>query len=78
MSVTAKMNLEAVVALQWGGVKAIYRCSYDPNLPEDQAFCKATPSGMAEFVVDNPEAIKQLVIGKAYYFTITPCDEVKS
>lgn len=78
MSVQAKMYLEAVVAQSWGGVKAIFRAHYDPNVPEDQAFQKATPTGMAEFVVDNPKAIEQLVIGKHYYFNIVPCDEVKS
>lgn len=74
MSVRAKMTLEAVVAQQWGGVKAIYRCIYDDKTPEDQRFQKATPSGFAEFTIDNPDAISQLVIGKQYYFDITPVD----
>jgi hypothetical protein len=68
MTIRAKMKLSAVVAQQWGGVKAIFNCEYDPATPEDQRFNKATPTGLAEFVIDNPEVLPQLVIGKQYYF----------
>ena len=74
MTVRCKMRLNAVVAQTWGGVKAIFNCEYDTNTPEDQRFQKATPTGMAEFVIDNPAAIEQLTIGKAYYFDMTPAD----
>jgi hypothetical protein len=48
-------------------------CQYDTKVcEEDKGFQKATPSGMAEFQIDNPKASEQLVIGKAYYFDITP------
>jgi hypothetical protein len=68
------MKLNAVVAQQWGGVKAIFNCEYDTTTPEDQRFQKATPTGLAEFVIDNLEVIPQLVIGKAYYFDIVAVD----
>ncbi len=71
MSIRAKMRLEGIYAQSWGGVKAIFRCEYDPAKEEDKSFQKATPSGLAEFQIDNPDAAKQLVIGKAYYFDIS-------
>jgi hypothetical protein len=71
MSIRAKMHLEGVYAQSWGGAKAIFRTQYDPTIPEDQAFQKATPTGMAEFQIDNPAAAAQLTIGKTYYFDIT-------
>lgn len=74
MSIRAKMRLSSVVAQQWGGAQAIFNCEYDPTLPEDQKFQLATPTGMAQFTIDNPAAINQLVIGKTYYFDISPCD----
>lgn len=74
MAIRAKMRLEGVYAQTWGGAKAIFRCDYDPATPEDQRFQKATPNGVAEFQIDNPDAAAQLVIGKSYYFDISPCE----
>lgn len=74
MTVRAKMTLENVFASAYGGSKAIFRCSYDPTIPEDRAFNRATPNGFAEFTIDNPAAASQLVIGKSYYFDITPVE----
>jgi hypothetical protein len=68
------MRLNAVVGQSCGGVKAIFNCEYDTNTPEDLRFQKATPTGMAEFVIDNPAAVEQLTIGKAYYFDMAPAD----
>jgi hypothetical protein len=70
------MRLEGAFGQMWGGAKVIFHCIYDPTLPEDQRFSKATPSGAAEFSFDNPEISDQLVIGKYYYFDITPVDPV--
>lgn len=72
MSIRCKMRLENVFAQSWGGTKAIFRCEYDQKIAEDVSFAKATPSGLAEFQIDNPKAAEQLVIGKSYYFDITP------
>lgn len=54
MSIRCKMQLENVFAATYGGAKAIFRCIYDPQLvEEDRSFQKATPSGFAEFQIDN-------------------------
>jgi len=75
MAIRCKMILTGVYAQAHSGAKAIFHCQYDPKLiEEDSSFQKATPSGMAEFQIDNPKAAEQLVIGKAYYFDITPVD----
>lgn len=72
MAIRAKMTLQGVFAQQWGGAKAIFNCQYDSKVcEEDAGFQKATPSGSAEFQIDNPKAAEQLVIGRAYYFDIT-------
>ena len=72
MSIRCKMRLENVFAQTWGGAKAIFRCDYDSKVAEDVSFQLTTPSGMSEFVVDNPKAAEQLVIGQSYYFDISP------
>lgn len=74
MSIRAKMRLNSVIAQQWGGAQAIFNCEYDNTIPEDKKFQQATPSGMAQFSIDNPAAISQLVIGKTYYFDISDAD----
>jgi hypothetical protein len=74
MGMRAKMHLQGVIANSWGGWKALFSCAYDPNSKEDQSFQKATPSGQAEFTIDNPAAINQLVIGKHYYFDISEAE----
>ncbi len=75
MSIRAKMTLESVLPYAYGGAQAIFRCTYDPKtIEEDRGFQKATPSGEARFQIDNPKATEQLVIGKAYYFDISPAD----
>ncbi|WP_244593377.1 hypothetical protein [Rhodoblastus acidophilus] len=69
------MTLFAVVGQTYGGAKAIFHCAYDHANPEDVRFCKATPSGMAEFQIDNPSALELLLIGKSYYFDIAPVED---
>lgn len=69
------MQLESVIPNVWGGSQAIFRCQYDPQtIEEDKGFQKATPTGEARFQIDNPKATEQLVIGKHYYFDITPAE----
>lgn len=74
MGIRCKMTLENVYANAWGGSKAIFRCTYDKDVAEDVSFSKATPSGFAEYQIDNPAAAAQLVIGKQYYVDFTPVD----
>ncbi len=73
MTVRAKMVCSAIKETQYG--KIVYFSSqYDLSIPEDQRFQKATPSASAEFQIDNPAALEQFAIGKAYYvdFNLTP------
>lgn len=75
MKIRAKMTLESVIPYSYGGSLSIFRCTYDPRVvEEDRGFQKATPSGEARFQIDNLAAIGQLIIGKSYYFDISPAD----
>lgn len=73
MTIRCKMRLDDVMRMSYGGRKAFFSCSYDETLAkEDRAFQKATPTGSAEYVIDNPKATEQLVIGEYYYVDFTP------
>ncbi len=48
-----------------------FTTQYDPTIPEDQKYAKATPSGELTMYVDNPPALAQLELGKAYYLDLT-------
>lgn len=73
MTIRCKMRLDDVMRMSWGARKAFFSCTYDETLAkEDRAFQKATPSGSAEYVIDNPKATEQLVIGECYYVDFTP------
>lgn len=75
MAIRAKMRLSAIVTKQYSPTDAMkmarFSAVYDPTLPEDQKLQKETPSAIAEFQIDNPPAIDQLVLGKDYYFDIS-------
>lgn len=73
MGIRCKMQLESLVPVTYGGAQAIFRCSYDQKLSEeDVGFQKATPSGEARFHIDNPKALEQLKIGEYYYVDFSP------
>ncbi len=78
MSVRAKMTLNSITEERRGpgegqSVKYLnFTCTYDPSLPEDQRFQKATPTGSATFQVDNPAALEQFVPGQSYYVDFSP------
>jgi hypothetical protein len=40
---------------------------YDPEVPEDQRFSLATPSGYMQMQVTNPVVLDQLKQGQVYY-----------
>lgn len=69
MSVRAKMRVSSIE-----GNQLELHCQYDDSLPEDQRFTKATPWGKATFAIDNPAALEQFEVGKAYYLDFTPAD----
>lgn len=78
MAIRCKMRLDDVISNAWGGKKAFFRCEYDERLAkEDVGFQKATPTGQAEFVIDNPKASEQLVIGGYYYVDFHPVPVAK-
>jgi len=73
MGIRVKMRLSDVIRNAWGGRKAFFDCQYDQKLAEeDVGFQKATPTGSAEFLIDNPKASEQLVIGEYYYVDFHP------
>lgn len=48
---------------------------YDMSIPEDRRFQKATPWGEINLHIDNPAAVDQLKIGKAYYIDMSPVED---
>ena len=73
MTIRCKMRLDNIFRMQYGGLKAFFSCQYDQRLSdEDVSFQKATPTGSAEYVIDNPKAMEQLVIGDYYYVDFIP------
>lgn len=45
----------------------VLNTQYDPSLPEDRRFTKATPMGEMKMQIDNPEALAFFKPGKSYY-----------
>jgi len=74
MSVRCKMQLQEITSVHWNpNTKLLkFQTQYDPTIPEDQRFTKATPSGQITMQVDNPTALEQLEIGGYYYVDFTP------
>lgn len=71
--VRAKLVLRSATP-EGEGKRLRFDTQYDDTIPEDQRFQKATPSGHAELVVDNPAAVAQFKEGQAYYVDFTPAD----
>lgn len=53
-----------------------FSCQYDTTTEEGRRFQKATPSGFAEFQIDNPAAIEQFELGKTYYVDFSSVPEL--
>lgn len=75
MTVRAKFRCteQKIVWTAPGGDRAIkhtFSSQYQPDVPEDQKFEKATPQGEFWMVVDNPSAHFEL--GQDYYIDFTP------
>lgn len=75
MTIRAKFQLQEDKRISWQpGYRYLkFGAVYDPSLPEDQRFCKATPSGTLEMTVDNPNA--RFELGTFYYLDFTAVDE---
>lgn len=77
MTVRCKLKLTDKTESAWSEnmppVRRIkFSTIYDPSIPEDQRFNAATPSGSAEFQIDNPKALEQFKLGADYYVDSTP------
>ena len=68
MSVRAKMTVESIE----GNVLSM-TCQYDPEVKaEDRSFMQATPWGNLRMGIDNPKALEQFAVGKAFYVDFVP------
>lgn len=71
MSVRAKFRCVKVEhSAYMTSVKYTFAPQYDQEIPEDQRFAKASPSGEMWIQVDNPAASFEL--GEYYYLDFTP------
>lgn len=76
MSVRCKFKVNTIEHHDGNGVtiKMSPTTSADPN-SENAKFWKWTPGGSLVFNCVNPDAIKQLELGKEYYLDISPAPE---
>lgn len=74
--VRGKFKLQQIRQHAWSGDgrTLVFNAVYDPDLPEDQKYAQATPTGDIEMHVDNPAALQQFELGKAYYVDFTPAE----
>ncbi len=74
MTTRAKFRLQSIT--DFGAPvarKLTFYAVWDDSIPENARFAKATPSGMLEMTVDNPEALKMFEgkINKHFYLDIS-------
>lgn len=71
----AKFQCQSETRHSWSAEAKTFKfqAMYDPDLPEDQRFAKATPSGTLEILVDNPAV--QYELGAYYYLDITRVED---
>jgi hypothetical protein len=73
MSVRGKFRVWSVTHFAQGtGVKVEMHALYDTSVPEDRRYAEATPSGNIIMQVNNPQAIKELAVGKEFYVDFVP------
>lgn len=73
--IRAKFQCVAETKTAWSTEAKTYKLQamYDPDLPEDQRFAKATPTGTLEMLIDNPSA--QPDLGAFYYLDLTRVED---
>lgn len=74
--VRAKFKVTSIVTTEFGPFqqsqkKIVLEPQYDQKIAEDVSFCKATPSGRMEMVIDNPAAIAAMPVGTTFYVDFT-------
>lgn len=68
----AKFQLQEITN-QMGGQRTLtFRAAWDPTIPENERFNKATPCGELKMVVSNPDV--QPEIGQYFYLDFTPAE----
>lgn len=77
MSVRCKFRCAAITDIPVDGgpsttKQVVFNTEWDPTIPEDERFTKATPWGNLDIYIDNPAAIAELEVGKFYYLDLTP------
>ena len=75
MSVRAKLVVSEIRENRYGSKTVVLEAQYDDTIPEDRRFYDATPTGRCEMMINNPAAIEQLRLGKAFYVDFTPAAE---
>jgi hypothetical protein len=79
MPVRAKFRCTFETLKKWGPEDSQvtrsyeFMAAYDPAVPEDQRYAKASPSGSLTIQVDNPAVTFEP--GKSYYLDFTPADD---
>lgn len=79
MAVRAKFRCSTETHKRWGPADSQtarsyeFNAVYDPDVPEDQRYAKASPSGSLAIQVDNPNVTFEP--GRQYYLDFTPVDE---
>jgi hypothetical protein len=68
MAVRAKFRCTEIKLMYGTTIKYTFTPQYQPDVPEDQKYEKATPQGELWMVVDNPAATFEL--GQDYYLDL--------
>jgi len=75
MTVRAKFTVSSITKHNWGGGTTVTLSPlYDSNIPEDQRFAKATPSGEIKMYIDNPPAEQFFELGKPFYIDFSKAE----
>ncbi len=74
--VRAKFVVQSVKTYAYGGKEIEFSAVTGGvnEIPENQRFHKATPSGSLKMTVDNPPAADFFVVGKSFYLDFTPAE----
>lgn len=70
-----KFIVESMQKFAGPNAVVVLRAMYGPDIPEDEAFTKATPSGSLNVTITNPEVIRMLEPGRKFYLDLTPAAE---
>ena len=79
MNIRCKFSVVGLTEHSWKGVEGpMYtvelQAAYDPSIPEDQAFARATPSGSCKFMTDRRNVLEKCRPGRSFYVELIPCD----